>query len=126
MEDVVVNLAELHEQRHVVAENLKECIRDRGYTKVSFAKKARISLDELDAMLDGNVKDREVFYGLLRDVLVAFNMSAEELMEYSGTQKKSGLATDSLTNHSGRKISETAEKQYKLLEDILDLCAIYY
>ena len=34
---------ELFEQRSLVASKLKDCIRDMGYTKVSFASKADIS-----------------------------------------------------------------------------------
>lgn len=34
---------ELFEQRSLVASKLKDCIRDMGYTKVSFAAKADIS-----------------------------------------------------------------------------------
>ena len=32
----------LFEQRALVSEKLKECIRDKGYTKVSFAKKTDV------------------------------------------------------------------------------------
>ena len=39
---------ELFEQRSLVASKLKECIRDKGYTKVSFASKAGISCSTLD------------------------------------------------------------------------------
>lgn len=42
---------ELFEQRSLVASKLKECIRDKGYTKVSFAGKAEISRPTLDRLL---------------------------------------------------------------------------
>ena len=44
---------ELFEQRSLVASKLKECIRDKGYTKVSFAGKADISRPTLDKLLNG-------------------------------------------------------------------------
>ena len=43
---------ELFEQRSMVASKLKECIRDMGYTKISFAKKAEISRPTLDKLLN--------------------------------------------------------------------------
>ena len=46
---------ELFEQRSLVASKLKECIRDKGYTKVSFAGKADISRPTLDRLLNGAV-----------------------------------------------------------------------
>ena len=42
---------ELFEQRSLVASKLKDCLRDKGYTKVSFAKKAEISRPTLDKLL---------------------------------------------------------------------------
>ena len=44
---------ELFEQRNLVASKLKECIRDKGYTKVSFADKAGISRPTLDKLMNG-------------------------------------------------------------------------
>ena len=41
---------ELFEQRSLVASKLKDCIRDMGYTKVSFATKADISRPTLDKL----------------------------------------------------------------------------
>ena len=45
----------LFEQRNLVASRLKDCIRDKGYTKVSFASKADISRPTLDKLLNGTI-----------------------------------------------------------------------
>ena len=42
---------ELFDQRSIVAMKLKDYIRERGFTKVSFAKKAEISRPTLDLSL---------------------------------------------------------------------------
>ena len=52
---------ELFEQRSLVASKLKECIRDKGYTKVSFAGKAEISRPTLDRLLNGAIDNKSTF-----------------------------------------------------------------
>ena len=53
---------ELFEKRDLVASKLKDCIRDKGYTKVSFAAKADISRPTLDKLLNGNIDNRKIEY----------------------------------------------------------------
>ena len=77
---------ELFDQRNLVAMNLKNCIRDRGFTKISLAKKANISRPTLDKILNGSIDNKSTYsenapndyqmnkkaqkqYGLLMDVL---------------------------------------------------------
>ena len=52
---------ELFEQRSLVASKLKECIRDKGYTKVSFARKADISRPTLDRLLNGAIENKSTY-----------------------------------------------------------------
>ena len=49
---------ELFDQRSIVAMKLKDYIRERGFTKVSFAKKAEISRPTLDKILNGSIDGR--------------------------------------------------------------------
>lgn len=46
-----MNIKELYEQESLAATNLKDCIRDRGYTKISFANKPGMDKSELENML---------------------------------------------------------------------------
>lgn len=52
---------ELFDQRNLVAMNLKNCIRDRGFTKISLAKKANISRPTLDKILNGSIDNKSTF-----------------------------------------------------------------
>ena len=52
---------ELFEQRSLVASKLKACIRDKGYTKVSFAGKSDISCQTLDRLLCGAIDNKSTF-----------------------------------------------------------------
>lgn len=49
---------ELFDQRSIVAMKLKDYIRERGFTKVSFAKKAEISRPTLDKILNGSIDNK--------------------------------------------------------------------
>ena len=117
---------ELFEQRSLVASKLKDCMRDRGYTKVSFAKKAEISRPTLDKLLNGSIDSKATFDRHLQKILKMMNMSVDELMLYSAQKSKSVMAVYSQNAPEDHEMSNTARKQYDLLMDIIDLCAIYY
>ena len=117
---------ELFEQRSLVASKLKDCMRDKGYTKVSFAKKAEISRPTLDKLLNGSIDSKATFDRHLQKILKMMNMSVDELMLYSAEKSKSVMAVYSQNAPEDHEMSNTARKQYDLLMDIIDLCAIYY
>lgn len=118
---------ELFEQRSLVASKLKDVIRDMGYTKVSFASKADISRPTLDRILNGSIDNKRSFDRHLQKILKLLNMTVEDLMLYHSVPKKVSTATvysqNAPMNH---EMSDKAKKQYDLLLDVIDLCAIYY
>ena len=117
---------ELFEQRSLVASKLKECMRDNGYTKVSFASKADISRPTLDKLLNGAIDSKSTFDRHLQKILKMMNMSVDELMLYSVQQNRPVVAVYSQNAPEDHEMSDTARKQYDLLLDVIDLCAIYY
>lgn len=118
---------ELFEQRSLVAAKLKDCIRDMGYTKVSFASKADISRPTLDKLLNGSIDNKKSFDRHLQKILKLLNMSVDDLMFYHSAPVKAVTATVFSQNAPvDHEMSETAKKQYDLLLDVIDLCAIYY
>ena len=110
-----------------MASKLKDCIRDMGYTKVSFAAKADISRPTLDKLLNGSIDNKSSFDRHLQKILKLLNMTVEDLMLYHSAPSKLSEATlysqNAPMNH---EMNDTAKKQYNLLLDIIDLCAIYY
>ena len=117
----------LFEQRALVSEKLKECIRDKGYTKVSFAKKIDISRPTLDKLLSGTIDNKSTFDKHLQKILLVLGMTSDELLFYSGNiQPERVEAVYSLNAPVDYVMDEKAEKQYSLLMDVLDLCTIYY
>ncbi len=118
---------ELFEQRSLVASKLKDCIRDFGYTKVSFASKADISRPTLDKLLNGSIDNKSSFDRHLQKILKLLNMTAEDLMLYhSAPVQTDDRAVFSQNAPMDHEMSDTAKKQYHLLMDVIDLCAIYY
>ena len=118
---------ELFEQRSLVASKLKDCIRDLGYTKVSFASKADISRPTLDKLLNGSIDNKSSFDRHLQKILKLLNMTVEDLMLYhSAPVKIDAQAVFSQNAPMDHEMSATAKKQYNLLLDVIDLCAIYY
>lgn len=118
---------ELFEQRNLVASKLKDCIRDKGYTKVSFASKADISRPTLDKLLSGSIDNKSSFDRHMQKILRMLNMTAEDLLLYhSAPAKVVSAAIFSQNAPVDYEISDTAKKQYDLLLDVVDLCAIYY
>lgn len=121
-----MTFSDLFEQRSLVALKLKDCLRDKGYTKVSFAKMAEISRPTLDKLLDGRIDSKTTFDRHMLKILKIMNMSADELMFYSAQHDMTVMAVYSQNAPEDHEMSATARKQHNLLLDIVDLCAIYY
>jgi hypothetical protein len=117
---------ELFEQRSLVASKLKDCIRDMGYTKVSFAGKAEISRPTLDKLLNGKIDSKNTFDRHMNKILKMLNMSVDELMLYQSAPAKTVTAVYSQNAPADHEMSDIASKQYNLLLDVIDLCTIYY
>ncbi len=124
---IVMKFDVLFEQRNLVASKLKDCIRDKGYTKVSFSSKADISRPTLDKLLNGSIDNKSSFDRHLQKILKLLDMSVDDLMLYHSAPTKNAAAIVFSQNAPlEHKMSETARRQYNLLLDVIDLCAIYY
>lgn len=82
----------LFEQRILVGKKLKDCIRDSGFTKISFSKKADISRPTLDRLLSGTVDNKSTFDRHIQKILNVLNMTVDQLLSYRpvGEVKKIG------------------------------------
>ena len=121
-----MQIDELFEHRSVVAEQLKKCLREKGFTKVSFAKKADISRPTLDKLLNGTITSKSTFDKHIQKILDVLNMSAAEMMAFSINISPNVEVIYSKNTPLGYQMSAKAKTQYNLMLDIVDLCAIYY
>ena len=120
-----MKLDDLFDHRSFVAVKLKGCIRERGFTKASFARKAGISRPMLDKLLDGNIDNERVFDECVSKALAALKISADDLARFEPKFKSADTVRRESVSKEYR-MSAKAQKQYGLLMDILELCGIYY
>ncbi len=71
---------ELFDRRSQVGTRLKECIQNKGYTKVSFAGEVGISRPTLDRLLSGEIDNKRSFDKHMAKILAVLHMTAEELL----------------------------------------------
>ena len=117
----------LFEQRILVAEQWKECLRQLGFTKVSFSKKTGISRPTLDRLLNGTINSKSTFDKHLQKILFVLDMKAEDLLFYHKSKSNQEVDVVYSSNEPVNYVmNETAQRQYQLLLDVLDLCTIYY
>ena len=109
-----------------MASKLKDCIRENGYTKISFAKKANISRPTLDKLLNGKIDNKKTFDRHIQKILKVLNISVDDLMLYNFIPNKSVATVYSQNAPMSHEMNEIAKKQYNLLLDVIDLCTIYY
>ena len=121
----IMKVDDLFDQRGHVAVKLKGCIRERGFTKVSFARKAGISRIMLDRLLDGNADNEREFDDCVSKTLAALNISSDDLIDFE-PKLKPGDTVSRESVPEEYQMSTKARKQYGLLMDILELCEIYY
>ena len=123
----IMKINDLFEQRSMVAVKLKGYIRERGFTKVSLARKAGIPRTVLDGILEGNVDNQREFDKCLCCALAALSISADDLIRLEPKVKPKTEDTICLkSTPKDYQTSAKAQKQYGLLMDILELCEIYY
>ena len=118
----IMKVDDLFDQCGLVAVKRKGCIRERGFTKASFARKAGISRPEL---LDGNVDNERVLDDYASKALVALNISINDLIDFEPRLRPADAVCRKSVPEE-YQMSTKARKQYGLLMDILELCEIYY
>ena len=96
---------------------LKDYIRERGFTKVSFAKKAEISRPTLDKILNGSIDNKSTFDKHLQKVLAVLNISVDDLVFFEA-KPKSDIVDVVYSENAPKdyKISDKAQKQYGIIQ----------
>lgn len=115
-------MKELFAQRKLVGSKLKECIRNSGYTKASFSSKVNILNMDLEKILNGEINNESVFASIMTKILRALNVTEKEILSYKVSSTTKVPENVSIESNMNKK----AKKQYDILMDIIDLCAIYY
>ena len=98
---------ELFEMRKLTGIKLKDYISGNGFSKVSFCKKTEISRPTLDK------------------IFTSLGIGPDTLMEFS-TKTQSVDAMYSQKALINYQMNDKAKMEYDLLQDILNLCSVYY
>ena len=116
---------DLFEMRKLVGTKLKDYIRSNGFSKVSFCKKVDISRPTLDKILNGEIDSKSTFDKHLNKILDCLNINPSVLMGFEPKAQRVD-AVYSQNAPIDYQMNEKATLEYDLLQDILNLCSVYY
>lgn len=116
---------ELFEMRKLTGIKLKDYISGNGFSKVSFCKKTEISRPTLDKILNGEIDSKSSFDKHLNKIFTSLGIGSDTLMEFS-TKTQSVDAMYSQKALINYQMNDKAKMEYDLLQDILNLCSVYY
>ena len=118
---------ELFEMRKLTGTKLKDFIRSNGFSKVSFCKKTEISRPTLDKILNGEIDSKSTFDKHLNKILTSLSIDPDTLMGFSPRVQSVDVdAVYSQNAPSDYQINDKVKMEYDLLQDILNLCSVYY
>ena len=116
---------ELFEMRKLTGIKLKDYIRSNGFSKVSFCKKTEISRPTLDKILNGEIDSKRTFDKHLNKIFTSLSIDPDTLMGFS--RRAQGVdAVYSQNAPIDYQMNDKAKMEYDLLQDILNLCSVYY
>lgn len=116
---------ELFEMRKLTGTKLKNYIRSNGFSKVSFCKKTEISRPTLDKILNGEIDSKSTFDKHLNKILTSLSIDPDTLMGFS-PRVQSVDVVYSQNAPIDYQMNDKAKMEYDLLQDILNLCSVYY
>ena len=116
---------ELFEMRKLIGVKLKNYIRTNGFSKVSFCKKTEISRPTLDRILNGTISNKSTFDKHLNKIFTSLSIDLDTLIEFS-TSVQTADAVLSQNVPIDYQMNDKAKMEYDLLQDILNLCSVYY
>ena len=116
---------ELFEMRKLTGTKLKDYIRSNGFSKVSFCKKTEISRPTLDKILNGEIDSKSTFDKHLNKIFTSLSIDPDTLMGFS-PRAQSVDAVYSQNAPIDYQMNDKAKMEYDLLQDILNLCSVYY
>jgi len=121
-----MNNQNLYDHSDAIAHNLSDYMRKNGHTKISLCKKAGISRPTLDKILSGKIESKTMFNKHMGKILSALNLCVDDILNYSFPYAKEVHAVYSKNAPKEYTVNENVKEQYEILQDVLNICAIYY
>lgn len=111
--------------RKITGKNLEYYIRSHGFSKASFCRKTGISRAELDRILSEETGSLGIPEQHIRLIASALHIDPDALVGPLPAGKQISAIGLSGTPEQSRT-NEKTKKEYDLLQDVLNLCSIYY
>jgi transcriptional regulator with XRE-family HTH domain len=114
--------------KSIIGVNILELIKKEGYTKASFSKRTGISRPTLNKILDGDIPSSTTLETHIAKILDVLNIDMNNLLNYKPINKLDESLDVAYYDNAPQdnKRSESAIESLNLLDNILDLCEIYY
>ena len=110
---------------NITGENLEYYIRSHGFSKASFCRKSGISHAELDRILSEETGSLDVPDRQMCQIASALHIDPDVLAGPPSDEKQRSIVSlFGVLRQS--QMNEKEQKEYDLLQDILNLCNIYY
>jgi len=111
--------------RKITGRNLESHIRSHGFSKASFCRKTGISRTELDRTLNEETGSLDVSDLQMRQIASALHIDPDALAGPLPVGKQiSAIGLSGVPEQF--QANEKTKKEYNLLQDILNLCSVYY
>ncbi len=118
----------LFEKRTIVGKNLLSIIRDNGYTKSSFAKVIDITRPTLDRLIAGEIESLTKYRQYIGKITETQDMTEEQLLNYAPKYSANNepVLVHSFNAPDSHEIKGPAKEMFSILDDILNICEVYY
>ena len=113
------------EVRKITGKNLEYYIRGHGFSKASFCRKTGISRSELDRILNEEAGSLDASDQQMCQIVAALHIDPDALAGPLPVGKQiSAIGLSGVPEQF--QANEKTKKEYNLLQDILNLCSVYY
>lgn len=122
MSNITIN--QVFDDRKRVGKNINEILKEKGHTKISFAKLIGISRPTLDNLINGKSTSLTTFGNQIDKIIKNANVSLEDIFNYRNTKVVTAYYSDNAPeNH---EVTPKAKEMFDILNDIVNLCELYY
>jgi predicted transcriptional regulator len=121
-----ITIDTLFDNRKTIGSKLLEIMKDKGHTKVSFAKLTDISRPTLNDLFKGETDSKTTFTTHINKIINTMNVTLEEIINYNENKTVESAVVFSDNAPNERNFDPKAKEMFNILDDILHLCKIYY
>lgn len=116
----------LFSERKKVGANLFEIIKERGYTKISFAKAVNISRPTLNHLFEGEINSITTFEKHIEKINSVLNIELNELMIGREEVLPAYQVVFSSNTPESYEAGDNEKEMFDILDSLIDLCDFYY